>query len=190
MPRFSFNSRSRMGSDIRVVVALVAIKVFQFALPYGERLSIITICANMAGFNSRSRMGSDRLQLTNPVLLQSFNSRSRMGSDYCFGAIQAFPPSFNSRSRMGSDRKAVCVAKQIDVSIRAPVWGATRLCPPSRRSTKFQFALPYGERPPSACKGFLMFSFNSRSRMESDSDRYAARHPGCSFNSRSRMESD
>ena len=57
-------------------------------------------------------------------------------------------------------------------------------------STKFQFALPYGERPPSACKGFLMFSFNSRSRMESDSDRYAARHPGCSFNSRSRMESD
>ena len=101
-----FNSRSRVGSDI---------------------LLIIVYLSNM-GFNSRSRVGSDRSLATSSSWRTSFNSRSRVGSDnkaylddYLKMAFQFTLPCrerlrikvkhinigvcFNSRSRVGSDRR-------------------------------------------------------------------------------------
>ena len=55
-----------------------------------------------------------------------------------------------------------------NVSIHAPVWGATRLRPVSGTARQFQSTLPYGERPTSRFLGPTTESFNPRSRMGSD----------------------
>ena len=79
---YSFNSRSREGSD-----ATSASKPPQ-----------------KYSFNSRSREGSDSLNAQHTHDTASFNSRSREGSDVdsCF-VFSGQPQSFNSRSREGSD---------------------------------------------------------------------------------------
>ena len=90
----------------------------------------------------------------------------------------------------GATREAKEALHPGAVSIHAPAWGATLsgMAPPVR--SEFQFTLPHGERP--ADLSFLSehSSFNSRSRMGSDTppgygDRLCPR-----FNSRSRMGSD
>ena len=165
-----FDSRPRMGSDRHRRVA------------YGQPLR----------FNSRSRMGSDVGGGWGGGSHNSFNSRSRMGSD-CRGAVSLIPfCGFNSRSRMGSDwyiPDATLLdllfqftlphgerhlrnnngAGGREVSIHAPAWGATfggGGCDTARRS------------------------FNSRSRMGSDTHRAVRNAPASCFNSRSRVGSD
>ena len=56
----SFNSRSRMGSDLKPVRRSEIDIQFQFTLPHGERPAYANIVVACGRFNSRSRMGSDR----------------------------------------------------------------------------------------------------------------------------------
>ena len=120
-----FNSRSRVGSDLR-----------------SKRVSAFS-----ARFNSRSRVGSDTHGIrcsSHPLVSihapawgatspprqaregpDSFNSRSRVGSDNHCQDIASFPGCFNSRSRVGSDTNKVAASIALEVSIHAPAWGAT-----------------------------------------------------------------
>ena len=114
---------------------------------------------------------------------------------------------------MGSDADCGDVCRQTGVSIRAPAWGATRHgggraddrhrfqfalphgerlmgIPDTTVRSWFQFALPHGERPPHTRKRHETRSFNSRSRMGSDSQLWVTRSARDRFNSRSRMGSD
>ena len=100
-----FNSRSRVGSDI----------LFQTGRKKQEN------------FNSRSRVGSDINLITVLYLILYFNSRSRVGSDLSFSIIKTNKNNFNSRSRVGSDLSAVPTEAKANISIHAPVWGATIL---------------------------------------------------------------
>ena len=154
----SFNSRSRVGSDImgsggarrtsvsirapawgatKVLNKTIASFAFQFALPRGERPLCRAGCRGMAGFNSRSRVGSDAAH--------RHRRRHRLG--------------FNSRSRVGSDPPFVGAHRQAAVSIRAPAWGATSISVFIRATSGFQFALPRGERPSAAMRAEMASSF-------------------------------
>jgi hypothetical protein len=120
-----FNSRSRVGSD---PLKTMSIMVFMY-------------------FNSRSRVGSDLLRAKRGRSLEYFNSRSRVGSD-----LRKFPhcqgwKHFNSRSRVGSDGKTNARVKWVNISIHAPVWGATDGdAAIVNVGIEFQFTLPCGER--------------------------------------------
>ena len=104
-PSRCFNSRSRMGSDLRPRRG-----------PKGP-----------ASFNSRSRMGSDQNPFSIARRPWGFNSRSRMGSDPPPSTASNTVQSFNSRSRMGSDPRLAQHSERVRVSIHAPAWGATGL---------------------------------------------------------------
>ena len=81
-------------------------RLFQFALPRGERPASACSSAPPAGFNSRSRVGSDPVMPHLPCLCKCFNSRSRVGSDLRRQCARRWHPRFNSRSRVGSDHTA------------------------------------------------------------------------------------
>ena len=119
---------------------------------------------------------------------------------------------FNSRSRVGSDAETLYTVDQAAVSIHAPAWGATSegvgivapnvfqftlprgerrvvvLC--LHRDEAFQFTLPRGERRFMREASFWIDSFNSRSRVGSDSRSPRLRLLRHGFNSRSRVGSD
>ena len=76
------------------------------------------------------------------------------------------------------------------VSIRAPAWGATVRGLPFLTPSRFQFALPRGERPAICHRPRLSQSFNSRSRVGSDTVQLLSGRFPTSFNSRSRVGSD
>ena len=97
---------------------------------------------------------------------------------------------FNSRSRVGSDFLPRLSGSYLRVSIRAPAWGATDVPRHFGRSSRFQFALPRGERR--RAPGFhpATHRFNSRSRVGSDRKLTSSSTAASSFNSRSRVGSD
>ena len=76
------------------------------------------------------------------------------------------------------------------VSIHAPAWGATSATSPPSASRPFQFTLPHGERLRCVMEASMHESFNSRSRMGSDSSLRPMWPDTACFNSRSRMGSD
>ena len=99
---------------------------FQFALPRGERPSLINgdnqilqVSIRAPAWGATERAGHDAR------IDHSFNSRSRVGSDSTRCAGSTSRRSFNSRSRVGSDLGAEVRPKGVQVSIRAPAWGAT-----------------------------------------------------------------
>ena len=57
--------------------------------------------------------------------IKSFNSRSRVGSDRKPAHRRRNQVSFNSRSRVGSNDREEDMNQHVEVSIRAPAWGAT-----------------------------------------------------------------
>ena len=125
--------------------------------------------ASSCCFNSRSREGSDSFQIRTTPLSECFNSRSREGSDQIDNPESRRLGSFNSRSREGSDINQGLPINDYDVSIHAPVKGATR---------------HLGRLVVSNC------GFNSRSREGSDPEHYNIDDCIGRFNSRSREGSD
>ena len=135
-------------------------------------------------------MGSDAFGLVLELRIACFNSRSRMGSDSELLKSRIDGGSFNSRSRMGSDMAIGNFIGNIIVSIRAPAWGATDFPRAQCMASKFQFALPHGERllTPAGMLAGMVFQFALP---------HGERHKGWDviritggFNSRSRMGSD
>ena len=145
--RPGFNSRSRVGSDIAKRNAELAAQVSIRAPAWGatqrsnrrrqccgcfnsrSRVGSDTGCpvgvVRFRGFNSRSRVGSDTSRKHWQCLRRGFNSRSRVGSDAQHLHRNPARLCFNSRSRVGSDDFLPLMDSQLEVSIRAPAWGAT-----------------------------------------------------------------
>ena len=69
------------------------------------------------------------------------------GATRCFLAWINRRTCFNSRSRVGSDHARFHQPRPCLVSIRAPAWGATCFRVIRHPASRFQFALPRGERP-------------------------------------------
>ena len=100
----SFNSRSRMGSDITAPRPVRGFLLFQFTLPHGERRRN-TACYLLEDLFQFTLPHGERLPLPPP---------------------RAPARRFNSRSRMGSDKTDIIMMIAELVSIHAPAWGATR----------------------------------------------------------------
>ena len=143
----SFNSRSRMGSDLRAGPAPAVLGVsihapawgatqcpsscaitfaFQFTLPHGERHGCASTSASSGCFNSRSRMGSDSAPRQQVAFSCSF---------------QFTLPHGERQERLEKEAEEL----------------------------KFQFTLPHGERRGRRAARTGGRRFNSRSRMGSDS---------------------
>ena len=99
----NFNPRSRAGSDHFVVSS--------------RSMSF--------NFNPRSRAGSDPVRYVGRYLFIHFNPRSRAGSDNLRIDAQHLHLYFNPRSRAGSDRYIHPTFRLQNISIHAPVRGAT-----------------------------------------------------------------
>ena len=189
----SFNPRSRMGSDFPLPSFVYEIFLFQSTLPYGERQNgRFCRLQSYSSFNPRSRMGSDLFYYCGSPAHGWFQStlpygerRSKQNrlsvaalfqSTLPYGERQKQVDSFNNwggfnpRSRMGSDGSSGCNFTTIQVSIHAPVWGATGIgLRWMDRNPVFQSTLPYGERLTQAIRVHLYeHGFNPRSRMGSD----------------------
>ena len=208
----SFNSRSRMGSDI--------------IGHYSLQDSIVSIHAPAWGATHRRR---------HALLITPFQFTLPHGERPVRPPAPPTCTGFNSRSRMGSDEAATRRSRAGRVSIHAPAWGATRpaniwgcmaefqfTLPHGERpsmvvskclTAEFQFTLPHGERPqtrliqliralvsihapawgatdrPGHCRRSDR-RFNSRSRMGSDPHARGEPDQAPRFNSRSRMGSD
>ena len=190
----------------------VAICVFQFALPRGERLMCLATLAGLPGFNSRSRVGSDAaLQVFIQQLIVSIRAPAWGATGNSHHPAQPRPVSIRAPA-WGATHPFVLFCSTHSVSIRAPAWGATKVghgwllnhgvsirapawgATNVRRAAdvphQFQFALPRGERRQSPPPRPALPRFNSRSRVGSDY-RYSRKiiSSAC-FNSRSRVGSD
>ena len=141
---------------------------FQFALPRGERPGAENLPGAARGFNSRSRVGSDA-QACAGILSRAVSIRApawgatggrlRHASR---GHVSIRAPAWGA-TQVADEDGAI-----FGVSIRAPAWGATRSSSTLRDWTKFQFALPRGERHHGQRWRAAYQRFNSRSRVGSD----------------------
>ena len=78
-----------------------------------------------------------------------FNPRARVGRDRPDRPATRATTRFNPRARVGRDIRYPLTPADLDVSIHAPVWGATRISGCSRCSTVlFQSTRPCGARRP------------------------------------------
>ena len=165
--RQSFNSRSRVGSDLRRVRNLRCGKVsirapawgatrqrrypsgsarFQFALPRGERLNRFLRRDILRSFNSRSRVGSDLTSIylgtwaTVSIRAPAWGATIRVFEGLKNVAVSIRAPAW------GATLQALIDVAKYAVSIRAPAWGATNKDDTPKPAFAFQFALPRGER--------------------------------------------
>ena len=101
--RQSFNPRTHMGCDFKVLLLLCVNIVFQSTHPHGVRLKTFGSIGSSNSFNPRTHMGCDSL----------FNFADRLSKG------------FNPRTHMGCDIVVYLVLPLLLVSIHAPTWGAT-----------------------------------------------------------------
>ena len=101
-------------------------RIFQSALPRGERHGSCPARSPPGDFNPRSREGSDwNVSVLLPITFY-FNPRSHEGSDDSLTAGFCKTIHFNPRSREGSDHAALLYWYNCQsISIRAPARGAT-----------------------------------------------------------------
>ena len=78
-----------------------------------------------AGFNPRTRVGCDYHDTVFAVWVKRFNPRTRVGCDAQRKADAPADAGFNPRTRVGCDLRNINYKPIGDVSIHAPVWGAT-----------------------------------------------------------------
>ena len=97
-------------------------------------------------FNPRSREGSDLQRDNKPISQHHFNPRSREGSDQCdIHTKDGSKISIRAPAR-GATKSDAAPVLPLFISIRAPARGATPGTPTRSIFTRFQSALPRGER--------------------------------------------
>ena len=144
-PSKHFNPRSREGSDFDQIFISV-LQVISIRAPARGATSSLKSFSIFDVFQSALPRGERQRKLMLPWLHRYFNPRSREGSDQVTAADQV------------GDR----------ISIRAPARGATYAALRVLNVTKFQSALPRGERLTRTAEDFVQIDFNPRSREGSD----------------------
>ena len=181
-----------MGSDQDKISKGLINYEFQFTLPCGERLAVTSVHVYIYIISIHAPVwGATYLPLKDIIKIEIsihapvwgatrvlsvcwrfqvyFNSRSRVGSDGLLYSVTSRLYDFNSRSRVGSDWGIIKIKRWENISIHAPVWGATRNEMDSRKPSK---------------------NFNSRSRVGSDNLLEERKKIEKNLNSRSRVGSD
>ena len=152
-----FNPRTRVGCDKLAMLLSLLIK-FQSTHPCGVRqLSpclFASLCVSIHApvwgatgsvafrvwvwcFNPRTRVGCDYFVQQVSIDHQSFNPRTRVGCDH-FNKIIWIIKTFQSTHPCGVRPKALYLGDTINnVSIHAPVWGATCRLPAVYRNGRF-----------------------------------------------------
>ena len=121
-----FNSRPRVGGDLRAWPPPSTYDAFQFTPPRGGRLDGGLSTCILAQFQFTPPRGGRR-------------PSGRRGGGHA--------GHFNSRPRVGGDEVSLYTGLRIDISIHAPAWGATEADAQIRSVTLFQFTPPRGGRP-------------------------------------------
>ena len=164
------------GERPKSAAPLTASPKFQFALPRGERPLSATpvVCSTAFQFALPRGERRDAIVGWTTDRMVSIRAPAR-GATPATGMARHPRPRFNSRSREGSDAAEAAVRAAEKVSIRAPARGATfRTGAVTPSTTRFQFALPRGERPMTCASCPSTASFNSRSREGSDGIKYTS----------------
>ena len=120
--------------------------LFQSTLPYGERLSVSIATHNKLEFQSTLPYGERQHRFAIQRFRQSFNPRSRMGSDKCGCCCARIKEVSIHAPVWGATDLTILLDHSSLVSIHAPVWGATCCCMVNSSAKTFQSTLPYGER--------------------------------------------
>ena len=185
-----FNPRSRVGSDPKYPAQSSSTLYFNPRSRVGSDSSFGRGKRHPIHFNPRSRVGSDDFQRRKIGLVSLFQSTLPCGERRISLTNVLAGKDFNPRSRVGSDITLITYEEHQDISIHAPVWGATiKTINHSPRSwisihapvwgattdyrnchfqRLFQSTLPCGERPPCRAGCRLRLHFNPRSRVGSD----------------------
>ncbi len=164
------------------------------------------------GFNPRARAGRDGLtadqgfrdgvSIHAPVRgatraerqlsaeARSFNPRARAGRDSPSCRDRPASRSFNPRARAGRDIAQQAGPHGLDVSIHAPVRGATAGPGWIGPALGFQSTRPCGARPDSSHSSASPGCFNPRARAGRDPTRRAGVFSRCGFNPRARAGRD
>jgi len=122
--RRSFNSRARMGRDVALGLDETPAEAFQFTRPHGAR----------------------RAGARDPDSAESFNSRARMGRDAGIQGRLHGPGVSIHAPAWGATQRDHRRAGRGAVSIHAPAWGATATAMLRASGTMFQFTRPHGAR--------------------------------------------
>ena len=184
----SFNPRTRVGCDGLIIHYIGQASVSIHAPVWGATLSI-KHGLKPVSFNPRTRVGCDQYlnPFFNPFLVSihapvwgATSSGSIMFKKTLFqsthpcGVRPKYKPCFghtacfNPRTRVGCDPHHRCKALRLQVSIHAPVWGATQ---------------QQWTRKPSQC-------FNPRTRVGCDSRMVGSKPAANCFNPRTRVGCD
>ena len=93
-------------------------------------------------FNPRTREGCDQGIVLADCIQQRFNPRTREGCDYLLNCVLFQPNRFNPRTREGCDSACFAPDGSTEVSIHAPVKGATAGVIDQTRYHSFQSTHP------------------------------------------------
>ena len=120
-----FNPRTRVGCDKDGGVDVDGLMAFQSTHPCGVRRSAVSGDCRVTMFQSTHPCGVRLINHNAPKRVRGFNPRTRVGCDKLGTICGIVGLGFNPRTRVGCDNSFNCLAYIIDVSIHAPVWGAT-----------------------------------------------------------------
>ena len=142
----SFNPRTRTGCDTRVGITFSEAEEFQSTHPYRVRLKLGLHSFEERAFQSTHPYRVRPISKDHKDFIKSFNPRTRTGCDSAVLWGVAIFISFNPRTRTGCDNCARYARTHIDVSIHAPVQGATFAIKALHCRHRFQSTHPYRVR--------------------------------------------
>ena len=141
--------------------------MFQSTHPCGVRRVIVGYRLAYKCFNPRTRVGCDRY-----IVIfgdeNVFQSTHPCGVRLYFFCFLNLENSFNPRTRVGCDNKHPNKKEIKEVSIHAPVWGATKRIGVDNLNAMFQSTHPCGVRLRTICAKSVSLSFNPRTRVGCD----------------------
>ena len=126
-PKVSIHAPSRSGCDEIGVPFTLASQMFQFTHPRGVRLWQPFRCPPASCFNSRTHVGCDPMPAPAHVSWLKFQFTHPRGVRRDeLNHLTAHDRVSISRTRVGCDDLSVQPIHDLNVSIHAPAWGATR----------------------------------------------------------------
>ena len=150
------------GATVIIFFKVLLFVLFQSALPRGERHSGKIYICYRDRFQSALPRGERPTGGSMTPRLPYFNPRSREGSDAQDRYTENEFINFNPRSREGSDKMVMSLGRPETISIRAPARGATIINPLLTLSSRFQSALPRGERQSTRIFAFVVIPISIR----------------------------
>ena len=162
-----FNPRTRVGCDNLSMFSSIVGSVSIHAPVWGATDWVVFTRFSKL-FQSTHPCGVRHLKNICQSVSSSFNPRTRVGCDGEHRLNKEFIKCFNPRTRVGCDGELISQLSNIQVSIHAPVWGATDKKAEHGYHYEFQSTHPCGVRPGQGGCRARNNSFNPRTRVGCD----------------------